>query len=299
MNIIAQNRTKGRTFGMHNVSTCENINDVLGLLNVGNYSQRAIPDVCEGYSVISDDFGKPVSIVSDTYDLLQPLECFGFMDMLQSQLGFKYTEAGFTHEGKRMAIVAECGEMTVGDPKVGDVIKKRLVAKTSFDGSISTHINLELYRLWCSNGCGNWIQGDIKIRARHSKNQRNILTENINEATGINNIFLEMQDDADLMASRKITRDDAKRVIADVVPNETTRSENTRWQILAEFENNDRGTFGKTAWDLFNAFTAYRNHEQPSREGKNRTREETKFHNIGDNGFVRKIRKSMETQLSL
>lgn len=293
MNIIAQNITDGRKFGMHDVSNCNDINEVLGLLNVGEYSATPIDDICEGYQVIKDDFASPVAIVSDTYDLLQPLEAFAYFDSLKDHLGFNYTKAGFTHGGRRMEIHAECGDLIVGDPKVGDIMKKRICCRSSFDGTISTEFLQQALRAWCTNGCGNWINDSFKIKARHTKNQRVIMENAINDATGVTNIFMLMQEDANRMAEHRVHEDVAKVVIERMFPNDTTRTENVRSAVLSEFNCEERGTFGKTAWDLFNAFTAYRNHHAPTREGKKKSAEENKHHNIYHEGFAKKVRRTI------
>jgi hypothetical protein len=299
MNIVAQNLTEGRTFGMQDVSECGNVNEILDLLQLGDYQQEPLNHVCEGYSLIRDDFGKPLSIVSDTYDLLQPLECFSFMDAIKSNLGFEYKNAGFSHGGRRMMIVAEYGESCVGDPKVGDIVKKRIVARTSFDGTISTNIKLEMYRLWCKNGCGNWIQGDMNIRARHSKNQRNILNDAIDQATGVKNIFMQMHNDMQVMNNARADEVDLTKISDTVFPSETTRAENVKSQIRHEFHNEERGTFGKSAWDVFNAFTSYQNHFKVVRDGKKTNRTENHFHSAYDPRFARKVRRAIQEHLHI
>lgn len=290
---IKETETPKRTFGMQDVSGAKDINEILDKLQVGDYSARKIPEVCEGYQVISDDFGNPVSIVSETWDLLQPLECFSFMDALKTNLGFNYTGAGFTHNGKRMQIIAEVKDHEVKSPKKGDIVKKRLVARTSFDGSISTNIKIELYRLWCKNGCGNWISGDMNIRARHSKNQRVILNEAIDQATGLKNIFLNLEKDMDHMAQTKVRESQVRKVIHEVFPLESTRSENIRDIVWSEFSNEDRGTFGNSAWDLFNAFTSYQTHLKTTRETKQTSKKENRYHTTFASGFSKKVRKAI------
>lgn len=298
MKIIEPTPTR-RDFGLVDVSECNNVNEVLEKLNVGDYVAEPIPEVCDGYQVIKDDFGHPVSIVSETYDLLQPLETFAFMDSLKEYAGFSYSRAGFTHNGTRLQIEANCGDIIVGEKKVGDIINKRLVARTSFDGSISTNLSEELYRLWCSNGCGNWIDGEIKIKARHSKNQRNILTDHINQATGITNIFMRLEEDIQVLRKRKVSEKQAERVIKGFFPNDTTRSECQRVEVLNEFHNEDRGTFGRNAYDLINAFTAHRCHIQGSREGKRVSKEENKFHSVYNVPFIKKVRNHISLELGV
>jgi len=93
-----------RSFAPTDINGANDVNEVLSQLNVGEYSQESIDNVCKGYSLIRDDYGNPLSIVSSTYDLLQPIEAFGFLDTLQDELGFAYDKASFTNGGRKLNI---------------------------------------------------------------------------------------------------------------------------------------------------------------------------------------------------
>ena len=291
-----------REFGIQDVSGCGDVNEVMQHIGiVGDYTKENIDHVCRGYSLIRDDRGTPLSIVNSSWDLLQPVETFAFMDALKTQLNFRYTRAGFTHGGNQLFIEAKMGVMEVKPRhqwQVGDIIEKRLCARTSFGyPAIATKLMEEFYRLWCKNGCGRWIKAGAEatnISVRHTRNQRQIIGAEIDRATGIKNVFMHTQSDINTMAHTTCTRAQFELINNIVTPNDTTRGDNVRALIADQFHNEDLGTFGATAWDAFNAFTAYQNHYRVARNTKTASSNENRHHAINNPSFVRKVRNAIE-----
>lgn len=297
------NDTPQRTFESTSIEGASDINEVLSAINIGEYSQEPIPHICKGYSVIKDDFGNPLSIVSSTYDLLQPIETFGFLDALQDKLNFKYRRAGFTNGGRNLYINADLGEIELPQTqkrKKGDIIQKRITAVTSFDGTQATQIKEEMLRVWCSNGMARWVTNkENRIVVRHSKNQRVIMEQALEKATGIRQVFQRLESDLNVLNTRNISDDEAKKVIDEYLNIEeindaSTRMRNRSTEILNEFHNEHRGTFGETAYDLLNAFTAWNTHIKKYRDTETtkgyRTAVENKFRSINDKSAITKFR---------
>lgn len=287
-----------RTFGIVDVSMCNDVNQVMERIGiVGNYTKENIDHVCSGYSLIRDDRGTPLSIVNSSWDLLQPVETFAFLDALKTQLDFNYTRAGFTHGGNQLFIEAEMGLFNVDHPThVGDVVKKRITALTSFGREkIATKIQEQFYRLWCSNGCGKWFSDKdaINLSVRHTRNQRQIIGNEIDRATGIKNVFVFAEADINTMANTRINQAQFELMNNLVVPNDTTRGDRMRAEIATQFNNPEMGTFGKTAWDAFNAFTAWQNHTRTARNTAIATSEENRHHAINNPNFARGVRKAI------
>jgi len=290
----------GRTFGLQDVSACKNVNEVMEHLKIGNYSQTAIPEVCNGYSVIRDDLENPVAIVSDTYDLLQPIETFAFMDALCNSMNIQFTKAGFTHGGRRMFIQAEYGEVKIehGKRKVGDILKRRITATGSFDGTTSTKLEGSMHRVWCSNQMANWVADRNKsIKVRHTRNQRVVFAQALEQATGMKQVFVNFQADINKLNKTKMTEKQMHLVATKYLKLEGketgeigSRAMNNHATLLNEFANEERGTFGVTAWDAMNAFTAYQTHERSYRETKSTSREENRFRVLSKERAVAKFR---------
>ena len=290
----------GRNFGLQDVSACKNVNEVMEHLKIGNYSQTKIPEVCSGYSVIRDDLENPVAIVSDTYDLLQPIETFAFMDALCNSMDIQFTKAGFTHGGRRMFIQAEYGEVKIphGKKKVGDILKRRITATGSFDGTTSTKLEGSMHRVWCSNQMANWIADKNKsIKVRHTRNQRVVFAQALEPATGMKQVFVNFQADINKLNKTKMTEKQIQLVATKYLKLEGkesgeigSRAMNNHTTLLNEFANTERGTFGVTAWDAMNAFTAYQTHERSYRETKSTSREENRFRVLSKERAVAKFR---------
>ena len=296
MSIII-NQDSRRQFAIQNVSGSADVNDVLTQLNVGTYGKTASTE-CEGFSIIKDDQNNPLTIVRSTYDVLQPIEAFAFLDCLKDELDFEYENAGFTHQGKRLFIQGKLGDFEAPSSdsrKVGDVIDKRVVATTSFDGSTATEIRLEFLRLWCSNGCANWTNENAIAKVKHTRNQRSRLNLAIEQATGIKQIVQNVESDVALLTSRAFTSEQVESVSRLVFPNDTKQAETAREAVKAQFSNERLGAFGETAWDCLNAFTAWNTHERTLRETKQTSLEESAFRNVGESRkFAVEVREAID-----
>lgn len=287
-----------REFKVRDVSQCENVNDILSFLNVGDYSKENIPNVCKGYSRILDDRGFPLAIVKDTYDLLNPVEAFAFMDALVSTMGLNYRESGFTHEGKRLFITAYGEPIVIAhkDRKLGDTLQTRVTCVTSFDGSSSTIIKIEFLRVWCSNKMASWMT-DETIKVRHTRNQRAIMSQALSQATGIEMIFSKIENDINHLNTVKVTRGQMRKM-ANIFfeidgkkeDDVHTKTINGRDRMLSQFHHETLGTFGQTAWDAMNAYTAYMTHDRPSRKTKGASKDENAWRGAFSERSSRKFR---------
>ena len=301
-----------RSFKMHDVEGAENINDVLGQLNIGEYSQDNIDKVCKGYSLIKDDFGNPLSIVSSTYDLLQPIEAFAFLDTLQDELKFKYTSAGFTNGGRKLNITANCGDFEIAHSekrRKGDIIGKRITASTSFDGTSATSIKVQLHRVWCSNGMANWIDDrKNQIIVRHTKNQRAIMATALEQVTGIKQVFETLYQDINRLKKTKINDEQANRILEDFFRIEDMSKVQSRvadkvHNIRTQFYNSARGAFGENAYDLLNAYTAWNTHirsyKETSTNKMTRSLDENKFNTISNESGIKQFRKVIKNHVGV
>jgi len=299
-----------RSFAPTDINGANDVNEVLSQLNVGEYSQESIDNVCKGYSLIRDDYGNPLSIVSSTYDLLQPIEAFGFLDTLQDELGFAYDKASFTNGGRKLNITAKCGTFEVeqnAPRKKGDVIGKRIIASTSFDGTSATSIRIQLLRVWCSNGMANWIDDKAsRIIVRHTKNQRKIMANALEQATGIKQAFQYLHEDINVLRNTRINEKQVTCVLhnyfgIDDIATAQDRVQQKVKDIRNQFDNEKLGTFGETAYDLLNAFTAWNTHFRNYRETRsNKTTksvEENRYNAIGNSNELKKFRNEIMHQV--
>ena len=294
---------KARSFKIEDVSDSENVNDVLTKLDVGDYSTESLNHVCNGFKLIKDDRGEPLTIVSSTYDLLQPTEAFAFLDALKEELGFEYDTAGFTHQGRQLYISGKM-DMTIevpskGDRKKGDILEIRVTARTSFDGSLATVIQIEILRVWCDNGMASWDKGNRIAKVKHTRNQRAIMATALEQATGMRQVIQSLESDIVSLSDREVTPYEFDQINEIVFKGESKQAETAREAVKAQFSNERLGAFGETAWDVFNAFTAYQTHDRTTRETKQTTRQENLFRAQSDSAFPTKVRNAMSEVLAV
>ena len=103
-------------------------------------------------------------------------------------------------------------------------------------------------------------------------------------------MFQNLNTDINKLAHTPCTRAQFELINNLVTPQDTTRGDNVRAVIADQFHNEELGTFGATAWDAFNAFTAYQNHYRVARNTKTATSTENRHHAINNQSFVRKVR---------
>ena len=291
-----------RAFEIQDVSDCDNVNDVLTTLEGSDYSTESRNHICKGFELIKDDRSGPLTIVSSTYDLLQPVEAFAFLDALKDEVGFDYANAGFTHQGRQLFIQGSLGEFEVptsNDRKKGDVLDKRIVARTSFDGSLATTIQIELLRVWCDNGCASWDKENKIAKVKHTRNQRAIMATALEQATGMRQVIQSLESDIVTLSDREVTPYEFDQINEIVFKGESKQAETAREAVKAQFSNERLGAFGETAWDVFNAFTAYQTHDRVTRETKQTSREENRFRSQSDSAFPTKVRNAMNEVLAL
>lgn len=94
----------------------------------------------------------PLSIVSEGYNVVQPMETLNFMDSLIKTAGFKMNTAGVLFNGKKFWALAELGESAriLGQ----DRIDGYLLLATSCDTSLATTAMFTSIRVVCNNTLG-------------------------------------------------------------------------------------------------------------------------------------------------
>lgn len=127
------------------------------------------------------DTGKPLSVVSNQYKIVQPLEVLDFIHKLTEHNGFTMETAGSLDGGKRIWALARVSD---GATVVGqDVVRPYVLFATSYDGTMATTAKLTTVRVVCHNtlsmsvgysGPAGGIKGEADtehgtVRVYHSK----------------------------------------------------------------------------------------------------------------------------------
>lgn len=95
------------------------------------------------------DTKKPLGVVGNRYNVVQPAEILNFFAKLAETNDFQLEVAGALNGGKRIWALAKCGE---GAPIIGqDVVLPYLLLATSYDGSMATTAQPTVVRVVCNN----------------------------------------------------------------------------------------------------------------------------------------------------
>ena len=286
-----------RNFKIHDVSECKDITEIGSVIDAGTYSMTPSKE-CGGFSVVHDHLGNALTMVNSTFKLSQPMQTLAELDSLKETIGFEYSEAGFLNNGKRLFIKGKLGKFDVnGDGS--DVIEKHIIALDGFDGSTSRQIMLGFVRMACANGQLMYDVASYIMKVKHTKNAQNRVNDALTQATGITQRFQFLEDDLALLAGTTFSEKQVSRVAEIVFPNDTKTSENTRERILEQFSNERLGTNGSSAWDCFNAFTAWNNHDRSSRKTAQTSRMENQFlaTEVNSRQFGSDVRKGIDVVL--
>lgn len=114
-----------------------------------------------------NDTGKPLSVVSKDYQIVQPAEVMGFFEKLTEIGGFEMETAGALSDGKRIWALAKVSD---GAPIFGsDIVKPYVLLSTSYDATMATVGKLTAIRVVCNNTLTAAINGaKTEIRLPHT-----------------------------------------------------------------------------------------------------------------------------------
>jgi phage/plasmid-like protein (TIGR03299 family) len=217
--------------------------------------------VPDKYAVVRLDKNEPIGVVGNRYEIEQNSSCFGFFDGLIEQGYATFHRAYSTHNGAKVCIIADLGDIDIG----GDAGRKRITLRTSHDGSCKIIGILEVYRLVCSNGLMAFSR-ESSFAIKHTKSCAEKL-KHAKEIFGIANQYYEwFSQQADKLVNTPITTIRAKELIKQFIPvqdedNISARAFNQRTSILNAFMNGI-GNHGKTMWDLYNGVVEFVDHQR-------------------------------------
>jgi len=109
-----------------------------------------LPGVFKGQNVLyRSDNNEPLSVVTNRYKPVQPVEVLHFFKSLVEENGFKLHTAGTLKGGRRMWALAETGNF--GDVSENDKVGGYLLLSTSCDRTLATTARFTTIRVVCNN----------------------------------------------------------------------------------------------------------------------------------------------------
>lgn len=238
---------------------------------------RIVPDL---YSVrrVEDDKIIPGVGVGKAYELLQPIEAFGFFAPFFESHAVKFSCAGVLKQGKRYFITAKVeGEALEVVP--GDKVRGHLVFATSIDGSLVTHISFTAVRVVCNNTLSVMVE-DVKeglrtaeksrtthaLRVRHTKNQLATLQAVQSVLDFQRRSFTATVDQYRKLTTVGLLGDELRRYVSIALefPEDklSPRASNVVDRVVELALHGKGSEFARgTAWAAYNGLTDYLSHE--------------------------------------
>lgn len=231
--------------------------------------------IANAFNVARLDNGNSLGVMGNRYTPTQAQDAFRYLDAMPGKANFR---RGGLLKGGRFFLSAEFETFNAS----GDLLTAFGVFLSSFDGTWANRVVWVLGRHSCANICrfmhGTHADGVTAGRAgraaKHTQNHDVKLDGFIVElamAQASTERSIARLSDIRLDASQ------FSKVVASLLPNDSTRSENMREEIAAYFTRADLGIHGRTAWDAFNAFSAYDTHAATRRATSGGTAEENAF----------------------
>ena len=224
--------------------------------------------------------------VSKQYGVCQN-EDFFRMPLQMAEEGKLIIEtAGQIDGGKKIFMVARFTDMMHEDFRFSpdtpeDLVLPRISFFGSHDGTSTLGVSMIAYRMWCENMFSQLGGAERCIKIKHTNNvtKRIINAENI--LLGMREEWIERSKVFKRMVQRPLTGEEAMNTVRYVVQKKkadrekkleeaSTRTQNRVEKLMELYRDNDLGNFGKTAWDMLNAVTAFNTHERNIRKDHSR-----------------------------
>jgi phage/plasmid-like protein (TIGR03299 family) len=211
------------------------------------------------------DSKAPLGVVSDKYEIVQPIECLEFFRDLVADQGFSLHTAGTLFGGKRFWALASINESAIisGTDKVDGY----LLLTSSCDGSMSTTAKFTTVRVVCNNTLSMSLssKGKKDIAIRHNtKFEADAVKQQLGLVTGV---FAEFIRASRHLAAQPITFEEAMGLTETLcVQEKLTSKEDIATSkgyasIMMLFETG-KGNNSETKWDWLNGVTEYVDHVQ-------------------------------------
>ena len=218
------------------------------------------------------DNNMPLSVVSDRYKPVQPLQVLEFFRNLVEQNGFRLHTAGTLFGGKRLWALAETGKF--GEISKGDGIGGFLLLSTGADKKLATTARFTTVRVVCNNTLSMATSNsDQMVSFTHaSEFKTELMQQRLGNAVASFGSYIEM---GQLLRSQKMSQTKAADFVKTLVlkssklQDEDYDQEKNRAyrKIMDLFNGEAKGVelAGNTKWGLLNAITEYYDHHHPAR----------------------------------
>jgi len=235
------------------------------MYETGNCNREIETLTFTGQNVLyRSDNNEPLSVVTNRYKPVQPVEVLHFFKSLVDENGFKLHTAGTLKGGRRMWALAETGNF--GEVTADDKVGGYLLLSTSCDRTLATTARFTSIRVVCNNTLtmavgenANTVSFSHIQKFDHEK-----VKAKLGNAVGAFGAFIDMgkylqKQQMNVHASSQFLLNLLRQ---DDQPNELVLAGKNFNKILSLFETESKGNdlVGHTKWGMLNAVTEYVDH---------------------------------------
>lgn len=228
------------------------------------------------------DTNTALSIVSDSYKLVQPKAVLEFYRDIVDAAGFKLNTAGVLKGGRKYWALAEIGQEAVIAEK--DEMKGYLLLATSCDGSLATTAMFTSIRVVCNNTLGFAVDENNASAKKNIKVSHNSVFDadlakvQLGVAANSWDAFIQR---SKALAGRKVSEKETQDFLIRLFGNEEKemleqeKNVARNMKVVQDLFNgkaagSNLASADGTAWGLLNAVTEFADHHQRSRSSDNR-----------------------------
>lgn len=221
-----------------------------------------------------NDTFAPLSVVSESYKVVQPAEVLELFREWAAAGGVTIESAGVLFGGKRYFATAKLSETMCLDGTQDKLVLYALFS-TSADGSLASEVRLVTVRVVCNNTLRLALNTGAAYRVTHRSVFSIETAKSVIEAA--NKEFASFMTMARDLAKIKVDADKAEDLTLKLVmksSEEVARESAAFGKIMALFNGEAKGsnfeTAHETAWGWLNAVTEYADHHVRARTDENR-----------------------------
>lgn len=216
----------------------------------------------------------PLSVVSQRYKVVQPLEILEFYRDLTEQSGFELETAGVLKEGRKLWALARTGQsMTLAG---NDTTHGYVLLATACDGTMATTAQFTSVRVVCNNTLAvalNKAEQAVKVPHSTDFDASKVKQQLGIAVSGWDDFMYRLK----TLSQRKLTHKEAVRFVDEVLSSsasgihnpDSKAFERNKAQVLNLYSGNGHGSnlasASGTAFGLLNAVTEYVDHNRRAR----------------------------------
>lgn len=221
-------------------------------------------------AIIRNDTKECIGVVSPKYPIISPATKFAPLKEYINEGILEVVDGGmFGKFGGKSYLSCRIGDTINVNPAVNDIIEKRIIFLTSYDGTKANEVTQTLYRLVCSNGL-TVPETEFSVKFRNSKNSEQKISELAVTLEQSLNEYRNVTDFISLLNSTPMNSKQVETFAKTVLQYSDdmkegkgkTRKDNQLSELLKTIEEGIGQAEIKemTAYKLLNGVTCYTNH---------------------------------------